>query len=130
MVLYHEILKSKYTLKVQCTSHTFYAWSLKYGSWIFLWMVLLKHQDIFKFIVGFIRDRCLVHNIGCKTLIVKRTFISDSAIASKIFFAGIQNLFVVWWYNRFHVSHTTVTYFNRITVEYFVHRMSLWEVTL
>ena len=39
-------------------------------------------------------------------------------------------MFVVWRCNSFHVSHTIVTSFNRITVEYFVHRMSLWGMTV
>ena len=71
----------------------------------------------FTFIVVFIRELCLIHNIGCKTFIVQRTFISNSAIASKIFFVEIQNLFVVWRYSKFHVSQSIVSYFNRITVD-------------
>ena len=79
------------------------------------------------FILGFIRELCFIHSIWCKTFIAQRTFIFNLVIASKIFFIRVRNLFVVWQYNRSYVSHTTITYFNRITVEYFMHRISLWK---
>ena len=44
-------------------------------------------------------------NIRCETFFVKKTFISNPAIAVKISFTGIENFLVVWRYNRFHVSH-------------------------
>ena len=69
-------------------------------------------------------------NIGCETFFVQKTFISNPAIAVKISFTGIENFLVVWRYNRFHVSHTAITYFSHIKVEYFVNRMSLCEMVL
>ena len=98
----------------------------------------------FAFTVGIIRDFCFTTQkmkkslrenyifwatFWCKTFIAQRTLISNRAIESKIFFAEIQYLFVVYRNKRYHVFHTKVTYFNCITVEYFAHSMSLWEVT-
>ena len=69
-------------------------------------------------------------NIGCETFFVQKTFISNPAIAVKISFTGIENFLVVLRYNRFHVSHTAITYFSDIKVEYFVNRMSLCEMAM
>ena len=44
----------------------------------------------FTFIVGYIRDLCFIQNIGYKTFIVQKTFISNSEISSKILFSGIK----------------------------------------
>ena len=62
--------------------------------------------------------------------ISRRTFISNPATVSKMFFSRIQNLCVVWRYTRSHVFQTAITYFNRIAVEYFEHSMSHWKMTL
>ena len=127
-----KILKSKYILKTQCTSHTFNVWSLQNDSWIFFEWVFRRTKISFAFIVGFIREglSCFVRNIQCKNRLVEGHLSLTLQLYRTVFFSRIQNLCVVWRYTRSHVFQTAITYFNRITVEYFEPGMSHWKIAL
>ena len=114
---FHEILKSKYTLKftIPFSAHMFKISNMAPESF-FEWCLKSSAMS-FTFIVGL--ETFPSCKNWCKLFIVQRTLICNFALASKTFFAGIQNLFFVWQRNRFHVSHTKITYFNRFTGEYF-----------